>query len=122
MPGRFTARFSVRLAVMAIVAASFVACSAPRDPITVDEGTIDVENQTSREWRNVVVRVNDHFAGGVPVLAAGGHLNAPLSQFQTSFGQRFDRGRQSVFKVEVTATDTEGKPVTLTWGQDQPKK
>ena len=41
------------------------ACSAPRDPIIVDEGMVTVENQTSREWRNVKVTVNDHFSGGV---------------------------------------------------------
>ena len=50
--------------------------------------------------------VNDHFSGGVDVLQPGGRLNAPLSQFQTGFGQKFDRGRQSVFKVEVTANRT----------------
>jgi hypothetical protein len=122
MIGRSTARWSVLIVALALIAAASAACSAPRDPIVVDEGTIDVENQTSRDWRNVVVRVNDHFTGGVPLLAASGHLNAPLGQFQTSFGQKFDRGRQSVFKVEVTATDADGKPVALTWGADQKKK
>lgn len=96
------------------------ACSAPKEPIVVDEGMIVVENQTSRDWRNVKVTVNDHFTGGASVLAAGGRLNAPLSQFQTGLGQKFDRGRQSVFKVEVTATEPDGSPVTLKWGGDKP--
>jgi hypothetical protein len=96
-------------------------CSIPRDAIVVDEGIITVENQTSQEWRNVKVTVNHHFSGGAPLLEPGGKLTAQLSQFQTAFGQRFDRGRQSVFKVEVTATGADGKTVTLVWGADQPK-
>ena len=95
------------------------ACSTPKDPILVDEGMIVVENLTSREWRNVKVTVNDHFTGGSPVLLPGGRLNAPLSQFQTGLGQKFDRGRQSVYKVEVTATEPDGTPVSLKWGGDK---
>jgi hypothetical protein len=102
-----------------VLAAAIGACSVPRDPIIIEEGLLTVENQTSREWRNVRVTINHHFSGGVATLAPGGRLNAPLSQFQTAYGQKFDRGRQSVFKVDVTATDPDGKPVTLTWGEDQ---
>jgi hypothetical protein len=95
------------------------ACDVPRDPIVVDEGMVTVENLTIREWRNVRVTVNDHFSGGVASLQAGGRLTAPLSQFQTGLGQKFDRGRQSVYKVEVTATEPDGTPVSLKWGSDQ---
>jgi hypothetical protein len=85
------------------------------DPITVEAGTIAVKNQTGRDWRNVIVTVNDHFHGGAPTLAAGGRLSAPVGQFATAHGQRFDRGRQSVYKVEVKATDAAGEPVRLEW-------
>jgi hypothetical protein len=119
---RLSVRIAALLVGLGVFTIAFAACSVPRDPIVIDEGTVDVENQTGRDWRNVTVRVNDHFTGGVASLAAGAHLNAQLSQFQTSFGQKFDRGRQSVFKIEVTATDADGKPVTVTWGQDQKKK
>lgn len=95
------------------------ACEAPRDPIVVDEGMVTVENMTTREWRNVRVTVNDHFSGSVASLLPGGRLTAPLSQFQTGLGQKFDRGRQSVYKIEVTATEPDGTPVSLTWGTDQ---
>ena len=110
-------RVAVAALVGSIVAVS--SCSVPKDPITVDEGMIVVENLTRREWRNVKVTVNDYFNGGTPVLEAGGKLNAPLSQFQTGLGQKFDRGRQSVYKVEVTATEPDGTPVTLKWGSDK---
>ena len=110
-----------RLALLLALTALAAACSAPRDPITVDEGTITVENQTAEEWREVKIIVNDHFAGGVSRLEAGGRVNAPLSRFQTALGQQFDRGRQSVFRIDVTATDASGKPVTLTWAGNQAK-
>ena len=56
-------------------------------PITVGDNIVSVQNQTSRDWRNVVVTVNDHFRGGAPTLIAGSRMAAPLSQFQTAFGQ-----------------------------------
>ncbi len=93
------------------------ACSGARDPITVSDGTIAIENQTPREWRKVVVTVNDHFRAGAERLAPGGRMTAPLAQLQTAFGQRFDIRRQSVFKVEVAATDDRGEPVALRWGE-----
>ena len=59
------------------------ACTLRPDPINVDQNIVTVENRTSRDWRNVIVTVNDHFSGGAPLLAAGGRLTAPLTKFQT---------------------------------------
>jgi hypothetical protein len=88
-------------------------------PIAIAEGTVVVNNTTDREWRNVVVTVNHHFHGGARTLAPQGRLTAPLSQFVTGHGQRYDRSRQSVFRVEVTATDSAGEPVRLDWEAEQ---
>lgn len=104
-----------------VLAALAAACSKPQEPITVEEGAVSIQNLTADEWRDVKIVVNHHFAGGVPRLEAGGRVNAPLSRFTTAFGQPFDRGRQSVFKIDVTARDATGKLVTLTWGNDQRK-
>lgn len=90
-------------------------CSDPIDPVIVEEGMITVHNQTDSEWRDVRVIVNDYFGGGVASLAPGGRMNAMLSSLQTGHGQKFDRGRMSVYKVEVTATDAGGQPVRLAW-------
>jgi hypothetical protein len=106
-------------AVLIGVLLTLSACSAPKEPIVVDEGIVTVENLTSREWRNVKVTVNDYFNGGAPALLPGSRLTAPLSQFQTGLGQKFDRGRQSVYKVEVTAQEPDGTPVSLKWGSDR---
>jgi len=89
------------------------ACKSRPGPIDVADNVVSVQNQTSRDWRNVVVTVNDHFRGGTPTLAAGSRMAAPLSQFQTAFGQHYDVSRQSVLKIEVTATDANGEPVKL---------
>ena len=91
------------------------ACSSDRAPLRIENDTVIVENQTTREWRKVIITVNDHFRGGAPTLAPGGRLTAPLSGFRTAFGQGFDHTRQSVAKIELTATDAEGGAVALNW-------
>jgi hypothetical protein len=98
---------------LALIMLFQAACSPAPGPITVSENVIAIQNQTSRDWRNVVVTVNDHFRGGASTLAAGSRMAAPLSQFQTAFGQHYDVARQTVFKVEVTATDSNGDAVRL---------
>src|SRR5205085_7219840 len=89
------------------------ACSPRRDAIVLNGTIITVENQSSREWRNVVVTVNDHFRGGAKTLSAGQLLTAPLGQFQTAYGQRFALGRQPVFKIDVEAITDRGEAVRL---------
>jgi hypothetical protein len=105
---------------IALLCAS-MACSDARDPIVVEEGSVVIENQTGSDWKNVRIVVNDHFNGGVPTLKAGQRLNAPLSQFQSGLGYRYDRGRMSPYKVEVTAIDSRGQPVNLMWGEHRTK-
>jgi hypothetical protein len=106
---------------VALLAALQTGCSSRPGPITVADNVVSVQNQTSRDWRNVVVTVNDHFRGGAPTLLAGSRMAAPLSQFQTAFGQHYDPARP-VVKVEVTATGANGEPITLTLDNGQKKK
>lgn len=113
MPGRSYLRSLV--AVTVLVGA---ACKPPNPPISLQEGTLTVQNQSAEEWRNVRIVVNHHFGGGAASLPPGGVLNAPLSRMQTGLGQKFDRARQSVFRVEVTATTAGGEPVRLLWPED----
>jgi hypothetical protein len=98
-----------------------VACSEPKQPIVVEDGAVTVENLTGSDWKDVRIIVNDHFNGGAPRLVAGQRLNAPLSQFQTGLGYRYDRGRMSVYKVEVIATSATGEPVKVSWGRNRPR-
>lgn len=111
-------RCVVAVAISAIVVLT-VACGDRRDPITLDEGVITIENQTGSEWKDVRVVVNDYFGGSAPSLAPGQRMNAVLSNMQTGFGQRFDRNRMSVYKIEVTARNADGEPVKLAWGENR---
>lgn len=95
------------------------ACSKRPDPIALDEGVLIIHNVTDTEWRDVLITVNDHFRGGTRSLAPGGRLNAPLRDFQTGFGQKFDRGRMSVVTVVVTAKQPDGDPVRVEWDRRQ---
>jgi hypothetical protein len=96
-------------------------CSDPPDPISVEGNAITVINTTSGDWRNVLIVVNDHYRGGAPLLKAEGRLNAPVSQFDTGFGQRWPTGT-TIRKVQVTAEGADGKPVKLDWEIGQQKK
>jgi hypothetical protein len=109
------------LAAALLVLGLSVACSDPPPPIQVNENSITVTNQTSDEWRNVLITVNDHYRGGAPVLKPDGHLNAPISQFDTGFGQRWVMGTV-IRKIEVTAKTASGEPVKLNWDISQRKK
>ena len=114
MPGR-------RLLVLPIVlgiAAAAVACShePPAPSIRVRESDLIIQNQTGAAWSNVEVWVNDHFRGVAPSLQAGQQLTVPLNALQAAFGQQFDRRRQAVFGVLVTARSADGTSVRLTWG------
>lgn len=93
-------------------------CADAREPVVIRDRMLVLENQTAREWRNVRVTINDYFTGGVPSLLPTGLMTAPLRDFQTGFGQRFDPERTGVYKVEVTATDSAGEPVSIVWGRD----
>ena len=106
-------------AALSVIVVLTVACSDRRDPITLDEGIITIENQTGSDWKDVRVVVNDYFGGSAPSLAPGQRMNAVLSNMQTGFGQRFDRNRMSVYKIEVTARNADGEPVKLAWGENR---
>jgi hypothetical protein len=114
MAPRMTLR--ARLAFAAVAIAALASCRATRDPIVVQHSTITVENQTRAEWTALEIWVNDHYRAMAPSLAAGGRLDVPLSVFVAGFGQRFDRNRQPVHGVEVTAKSAAGD-VRLIWGK-----
>ena len=73
-----------------------------------------IENQTKADWTDVKVTVNAYYRGGSSKLAAGGRLEAPLANFVTGLGQRFNPARESVWRVEVRAATAAG-PVSLDW-------
>lgn len=89
----------------------------PLPPIRQHGTWLIVENQTLVSWKDVSVTLNAYYRGVSPTLAAGGRLEAPLANFVTGLGQRFNTAREHIRSVEVRATDAAGKPVTLDWDE-----
>ena len=110
-----------RMSVLLLVLAALAACSPPPPPISVGEGMVTVVNQTGQDWKDVLITVNDHFRGFVPVLKAEGRANAPLSQFTTGYGQRWVAGTP-VRTVDVTAKSADGSDVKLSYGREEEKQ
>ena len=108
-----------RLSVLVLVAPlAMSACSSPPPPISVGEGMVTVMNQTDQDWKDVLITVNDHFRGFVPVLKADGRANAPLNQFTTGFGQRWVSGTP-VRTIDVAGKSADGTDVKLTYGREE---
>ena len=109
-------RSTQRLAVLLLVAITITAaaCSKPPDPLQVDGNAITVLNQTDHDWKNVLIVVNDHYRGAAPILRKEGRLNAPISGFETGYGQRWP-AHERIRKVLVTATSDGGEAVKLEW-------
>ena len=108
----------IGLVVAALAAALFVSgCGVELPPIRQRGTWIVVENQTKSAWKDVSVTVNAYYRGVSPALSAGGRLEAPLANFVTGLGQRFNTAREHISRVEVRATDASGNPVALDWDE-----
>ena len=113
-------RKTLSVAVTVLLLALASACSDPPEPLEVEDNAITLLNTSSDDWKNVLIVVNDHYRGGVPLLKAEGRLNAPLNQFDTGYGQRWPAGTR-VTKVVVTATNAKGEEVKLDWDVSKPR-
>jgi hypothetical protein len=107
---RNAARLATAFALLVIVAA----CGKPPDSLQVEQNAITLLNQTDHDWKNVLIVVNDHYRGGTPTLRKQGRLNAPISQFETGYGQRWPASER-IRKVVVTGTSENGEPVKFEW-------
>lgn len=92
------------------------------DPIVVEGHAVRVTNQGGDAWRDVEVWLNDHYRVTARTLEPGGVFVAPLDTFVAGFGQRFDRGRQVVRKIEVRARGAQGEEVFLRWQTQNVKR
>ena len=63
------------------------------------------------------VTLNHYYRGVAPRVEAGARLEAPLANFVTGLGQRFNTVRERISHVVVRATDGAGNPVTLEWDE-----
>jgi hypothetical protein len=100
-----------------LVLAVLAACHDLPDPVQVDSGQVVVLNQTSREWSNVEIWLNNHYRVQFPAVKAGQRLVVPLDTFVAAWGRRFDPRRQFPTGIEVTARGSDGQDVRLVWGK-----
>jgi hypothetical protein len=114
-------RKALRAVAALFLLALTASCSKPEDPIQVDTTAITILNQTSSDWKGVLIVVNDHYRGAAPVLKSEGRINAPIGQFETGFGQRWPPGTR-ITKVVVTAKSAAGEDVKLEWDINQPRQ
>ena len=91
--------------------------TTPLEPIVIADGAVTVRNQTGRDWQNVRIWVNDHYAGSARVISAGGFAREPLSRFVASQGQTINTATTKITSVVVLATDTDGTKVRVVWGK-----
>jgi hypothetical protein len=109
---------AVAAAVLAIIVVGRSGCGREFMPPIRQHGTwLVVENQTKSPWKDVTVTLNAYYRGASPALAAGARLEAPLANFVTGLGQRFNTAREHIRRVEVRATDAAGNPVVLDWDE-----
>ena len=90
--------------------------AAPVEPIVVADGAVTVRNHTATGWQGVRIWVNDHYAGAVRAVPAGGFVREPLSRFVAAQGQTINIATTRITSVVVLATDTEGTRVRVVWG------
>ena len=110
-------RIAAVLALLTLVVSA--GCSEPPPPVSVAEGMVTVLNQTDQDWKEVLILVNDHYQGYLPTLKAQGRANAPLAQFTTGHGQRWQGAYVKTIDVKGKAAD--GSEVKLSWGREEKK-
>lgn len=74
---------------------------------------VTVENQTTDDWKDVEIWVNQYFRVTAPSIVAGSTFQAPLDSFVSGYAQRFDVRRIPVNDVRLTAKRLTGDPIQL---------
>jgi hypothetical protein len=103
---------SVRTALLICIMAA--ACSSPVSrPIQVHRNLLTVDNQTSRDWLDVEIWINQQYRLTVSRIAARSRFTATLDVFVAGFGQRFDVKRQRIDDLRLKARERDGTPVDV---------
>jgi hypothetical protein len=103
-----------KLLALAVVVLSG-ACAPKPERVSIEGRTITIYNDSGEAWKGVEVWVNDHYRATRDTIEPGERSLIPLDRLATGFGQRF-ASNQQVTGIEVTATDADGEPVRITWG------
>ena len=105
------------LAVVVSIALSSVvpaACyRAPVEPLQLDGQTLKVFNRTSQEWTHVEIWLNRYFRVTSENIPPGGRFQAPLDEFVSGFGRRFEFKRMQIRDVRLIAKLPNGQPLEV---------
>ena len=91
-------------------------CDRALPAITVDGGAILVRNQTTEDWKNVRIWVNDYYSGTASEIRAGSFVREPVTRFVAAQGQTM-KSTTPVTSVVVLGTSSSGKPLRVPWGK-----
>ena len=94
-------------------------CDPTLKDIEVADGAITVRNQTTEEWVDVRIWVNEHYAGGARSIPAGGFVREPLSRFVAAQGQRIDVASTAIPSVVVLGRTADGTRIRVILGSPQ---
>jgi len=94
-------------------------CDPALKDIEVADGAITIRNQTTEEWLDVRIWVNEHYAGGTRSIPAGGFLREPLSRFVAAQGQTINTVTTAITSVVVLGRTPDGTRVRVILGSPQ---
>jgi hypothetical protein len=101
------------LVLMLVLTAAACGGKPAIDPLKLDGNMLTVDNRSTRDWRDVEIRLNRNHSVKAPSIPAGGRLQVPLDAFVAGFGQRFDYRRTPITDLRLTAKLPDGTPLEL---------
>lgn len=90
------------------------ACAKPEvDPLQLDSTQVTVDNRSDSDWTNVEIWINRQFRATAPKITKGQRFHAPLRNFVTAYGQKFDFSRVQIHDVRLNAKRADGTPFEI---------
>lgn len=92
-------------------------CDRALPDIDIANDAILVRNQSTEDWADVRVWVNDYYSGTTPLIRAGGFAREPIGRFVAAQGQRIDVAKTPITSVVVLGKTPTGAAVRIVWGK-----
>jgi len=113
---RLTISLGVLLALIGAWTLYQRGCDRKLSDIDITGGAITVRNQTSEDWKNVRIWVNDYYSGTASEIRAGSFVREPVSRFVASQGQTL-KSAAPITSVVVLGTTASGAPLRVAFGK-----
>ena len=91
-------------------------CRSTLPDIAVADGAVLVRNQTSDEWLDVRIWVNDYYSGTARSIPAGGFIREPIARFVAAQGQTLT-SYSAITSVVVLGHTASGTAVRVVFGK-----